>query len=146
MYTSILDILPVMISIIALIVSFMSYRNERNNVISNVVSADRIKWISSVRDLISLFLEKYINGSDPEELKVIKSKIDLYIIFDKETYKKFEEKLNHCIDNPYTYNDYRELVIETQKVLNSVWIRIKTETGIATKDERKINKILNKKQ
>ncbi len=146
MYTSILATLPVMISIIALIVSFMSYRNERNNVISNVVSADRIKWISSVRDLMSLFLEKYINGSDPEELKVIKSKIDLYIIFDKETYNKFEEKLNHCVVNSYTDNDYRELVIETQKMLNSVWIRIKTEAGIATKDERKINKILNKKQ
>ena len=80
MYTSILATLPVMISIIALIVSFMSYRNERNNVISNVVSADRIKWISSVRDLMSLFLEKYINGSDPEELKVIKSLIRKLII------------------------------------------------------------------
>lgn len=39
----------------ALILSFMTHINERNNVISNVVSTDRIKWISDIRDLVHLF-------------------------------------------------------------------------------------------
>lgn len=140
---NILSIIPIIISIIALILSFMTHINERNNVISNVVSADRIKWISDIRDLVHLFL-KLIKGNNPEELKIIKSKIDLYIIYDKDVYAKFEEKLNYCIKNPYTDKDYRELVTETQNMLNGVWIRIKNEVGIANRDEKRINKILNR--
>lgn len=139
-----IKILPIIISCFALIVSFMTYKNERNNVISKVVSTDRIKWISDVRSLTSLFLKKYIKGADKIELKIIKSKIDLYIIFNKNVYKAFEAKLNYCIENAYTDKDYEELVIETQKMLNSAWIRVKTETGIATSDEKRINKIINR--
>lgn len=138
-----IKILPIIISCFALLVSFMTYKNERNNVISKVVSTDRIKWISNVRRLTSLFLEQYIKGADKMDLKITKSKIDLYIIFNKNVYTAFEEKLNYCIENTYTDKDYEELVIETQKVLNSAWIRVKTETGIVNNDEKKINKIIN---
>lgn len=141
---SFIKILPIIISCFALLVSFMTYKNERNNVISKVVSTDRIKWISDVRSLTSLFLEKYIKGADKMELKIIKSKIDLYIIFNKNVYKAYAEKLNYCIENAYTDKDYKELVIEAQKVLNSAWIRVKAETGIANSDEKKINKIINR--
>lgn len=137
-------ILPIIISCIALLVSFLTYKNDRNNVISKVVSTDRIKWISDVRSLTALFLEKYLEGADKIDLKIIKSKIDLYIIFDKNVYMPFEEKLNYCVENKYTDKDYEELVIETQKMLNSVWIRVKTETGIANSDEKRINKIINR--
>lgn len=65
------------------------------------------------------------------------------MIFNKNVYTAFEEKLNYCIENTYTDKDYEELVIETQKVLNSAWIRVKTETGIVNNDEKKINKIIN---
>lgn len=140
----ILSIIPIIISTIALILSFMTNINERNNVISNVVSTDRIKWISDIRDLVHLFLKSYIKGDDSEELKIIKSKIDLYIIYEKDVYVRFEEKLNYCIKNPYTDKDYRELVTETQNMLNSVWIRIKSEAGIVNSDEKRINKILNR--
>ncbi len=136
--------LPIIISCFALLVSFMTYKNERNNVISKVVSADRIKWISDVRSLTSLFLEKYIKGSAKIDLKIIKAKIDLYIMYNKDVYKAFEEKMSYCIENIYTDKDYKELVIETQKVLNSVWIRVKNETGIADSDEKRISKILNR--
>lgn len=141
---NILSIIPIIISIIALILSFMTNINERNNVISNVVSADRIKWISDIRDLVHLFLESYIKGDSSEKLKIIKSKIDLYIIYDKDVYAKFEEKLNYCVKNSYTDKDYSELVMETQNMLNGVWIRIKNEVGIVNRDEKRINKISNR--
>lgn len=141
---NIFSIIPIIISTIALVLSFMTHINERNNVISNVVSADRIKWISDIRDLVHLFLESYIKGDNSEELKIIKSKIDLYIIYDEDVYVRFEKKLNYCIKNPYTDKDYRELVTETQNMLNSVWIRIKNEVGIVNRDEKRINKILNR--
>ena len=139
-------ILPIGISLIALIVSIMNYLNDRNKVISSVVSTDRMKWISDVRNLMFLFLESYLKGSKKDKLKIIKSKIDLYIIYEKDSYKSFEEKLNYCISNPYTDEDYRELISETQIMLNKVWVRIKDETGIVKRDEKRINKILNKRQ
>lgn len=100
-------ILPIIISCIALLVSFLTYKNDRNNVISKVVSTDRIKWISDVRSLTALFLEKYLEGADKIDLKIIKSKIDLYIIFDKNVYMPFEEKLNYCVENKYTDKDMK---------------------------------------
>lgn len=94
--------------------------------------------------LSTSFLKSYIKGDNSEELKIIKSKIDLYIIYEKDVYVRFEEKLNYCTKNPYTDKDYRELVTETQNMLNSVWIRIKSEAGIVNSDEKRINKILNR--
>lgn len=138
-------ILPIVISLVALIVSFMNYMNDRNKVISGVVSTDRMKWISDVRSLMFDFLELYIKGAENDKLKIIKSKIDLYIIYEKDSYKNFEEKLKYCISNPYTDEDYRELVSETQIMLNKVWVRIKDETGISKRDEKRINKLLNKR-
>lgn len=142
---NITTVLPIVVSIIALVVSFMNYLNDRNKVISSVVSADRMKWISDVRNLMSLFLEAYIKGTENDELKIIKAKIDLYIIYEKDSYKSFEEKLNYCISNPYTDKDYRELTKETQIVLNKVWVRIKDETGISKRDEKRINKLVNRR-
>lgn len=137
-------ILPMLISFAALIISIMNYLNNRNQVIANIVSVDRIKWISDVRNLMFLFLESYLKG-ECENLKIIKSKIDLYIIYDKDSYKSFEEKLNYCILNDYTDKDYRELVSETQEMLNQVWVRIKDESGILKMDEKRINKRLKKR-
>lgn len=138
-------ILPIIISLIALILSFMNYFNDRNRVISNVISRDRMKWISDIRNLMSIFLELYIKGVEIDKLKVIKAKIDLYIRYDKEVYKNFEEKLNYCTLNPYTDKDYKELVGETQIMLNGVWIRIKDEAGILKRDENRIKKLLQKR-
>lgn len=142
---NIITILPIAISSLALIISFINYLNDRNKVISSIVSADRIKWISDVRGLMSNFLELYIKRSEQDKLKIIKSKIDLYIIYEKDSYKNFEKKLNYCISNPYTDEDCRELVTETQIMLNQVWIRIKNEAGILKTDEKRINRLLNKR-
>ncbi len=133
------------VSLLTLIISFLNYVNARNNIISDVVAQDRIKWISDVRNLMFQFLENYLLGKNPDELRKIKSKIDLYIIYDKDGYINFERKLNYCISNPFTEKDYRELVTETQLLLNHVWIRVKCEAGITQRDEKKIKKILNKK-
>ena len=99
------------VSLLTLIISFLNYVNARNNIISDVVAQDRIKW-----------------------------KIDLYIIYDKDGYINFERKLNYCISNPFTEKDYRELVTETQLLLNHVWVRVKCEAGITQRDEKKIKK------
>lgn len=138
-------ILPIVISMIALIVSFMNYLNDRNKVISSVISTDRMKWMSDIRNLMSLFLESYIKGGEIDNLKIIKAKIDLYIIYEKDVYKGFEGKLSHCTLNPYTDKDYKELLNETQIMLNGVWIRIKDEAGILKRDENRINKLLHKR-
>lgn len=136
--------LSFVISIVALIISFMNYLNARKKIISDIVSTDRTKWISDIRKLMSLFLESYIKGEN-DSLKIIKSKIDLYIIYEKDSYNNFEQKLNYCISNPYTDEDYRELVSETQIMLNKVWVRIKDETGILKSDEKRIRKKLIKR-
>ncbi|MDE7299406.1 MAG: hypothetical protein K2N94_11345 [Lachnospiraceae bacterium] len=140
----IMNVVTIILSILAFIISFMNYLNSRKKIISDIVSQDRIKWISDVRSLTSCFLEKYISGGDEKELRVIKSKIDLYIIYGKEVYASFENKLNHCILHPYNNKDYEDLVTETQIMLNGVWVRIKNEAGITRRGEQKIRKLLKR--
>ncbi len=50
------------VSLLTLIISFLNYVNARNNIISDVVAQDRIKWISDVRNLMFQFLENYLLG------------------------------------------------------------------------------------
>lgn len=73
-----------------------------------------------------------------KKLKIIKSKIDLFIKFDSIFYKEFEEKLTYCIYNKYKENDYKKLLLLSQQFMNDTWIRIKRESGISKREERKI--------
>lgn len=139
---NILEFASIALSVLAFFISVGNWINDKRKNISEIVSNERIKWIKDVRNLTALFLEKYIKGEDEKELKIIKSKIDLYIRWNSSFYQKYNEKLNHCIVNAYNEDDYKELTSFAQEVLNDVWVRIKKETGISIKDEKRIIKEL----
>lgn len=140
-----LDVAPIILSIFAFFVSIISIDISRKNNISNLISKERMNWIAQVRDLMADFLCAYIKQEEKEKLKIINSKINLYIKFDSEFYQALHNKLTYCVDNSYTEKDYEELVISMQNVLNDVWVRIKREAGILKIEENSIVKGLRNK-
>lgn len=138
-------IAPILVSILALGISIWNVFNVKKEIIANTVAADRMEWIAQVRNLIGDFLEKYIRQDGENELKIIKAKIDLYIVYGKGPYIDFEKKMNYCIQNKYTDSDYRELVTLSQKVLNDVWRRRKIESGISIREEKQIVNLVRKR-
>ena len=138
-----INVISITISVFALFISAINTYISKKNLLANTIAENRMDWIVQVRNLVGLFLEKYIKQESKFELSIVKSKIDLYIIYDKPSYSAFEHKLSYCIENPYTESDYKELVELSQKVLNDVWVRIKMESGISRWEEKTIIKHLN---
>lgn len=135
---------PIIISILSIIISITNLKLIKRNNISNIVSNNRIKWMNQAREFMEMFLEKYITGENEIELKIIKSKIDLYIRTDSIFYNALEKKLNYCVLHKYKEDDYKELVSLCQKFMNDAWIRIKREAGISEKEEKKMELYLLK--
>lgn len=138
-------IVPIIVSMLALVVSAINAYNGKREVLANTIAENRMDWIAQVRSLIGEFIEKYIKRDDELELAIVKSKIDLYIVYNSEWYAEFEKKMEYCVKNPYTETDYKELVILSQKVINNVWTRIKLESGISRSEERRIAKTIKQK-
>lgn len=93
------------------------------------------------------FIENYYLRADPSKLQVCKLKIELYTRRDNSVYEKLNELLNACTeDTEFNKERYDELIEECQKVLNSTWIRIKLESGMSRKDDKKIYQLFEKLQ
>ncbi|MBD5554671.1 MAG: hypothetical protein HDQ95_04800 [Roseburia sp.] len=139
-----ISLAPIAISLLSIFISIINLKIIKRSNISNVISNNRIKWMNHVRELFEVFLENYIMGENEIELKIIKSKIDLYIRFDSIFYKELEEKLTYCVTHKYTEDDYKELASWCQKFMNNAWVRIKREAGISEREEKEIEQYLLK--
>lgn len=142
----IINIITATISIFAFLLSVANFFINKRKIIANTVVENRMQWIIDVRNLMNLFLESYIKQDNKIVLRTIKSKIDLYIIYDNPSYSDFEQKMIHCIQNKYTESDYRALVSSCQSVLNDVWVRIKLEAGISHRLDIKMKTYFDKRR
>ena len=116
-------------------------------VIAQSLVTERIEWLNKVRQLMVEFIENYYLRADPSKLQVCKLKIELYTRRDSSVYEKLNELLNACTeDTEFNKERYDELIEECQKVLNSTWIRIKLESGMSRKDDKKIYQLFEKLQ
>jgi len=131
-----------LVSSTAVLISIISLMLTKRQVITGVITKNRIEWINNVREHLMDFLEEYINEADKIKLRVIKSKIEMHIRNDA-IYKTLINNLSKCIDNLYNEADYGELVAEAQIVLNKSWHRTKREAGIKKKEEKKLKKHLS---
>lgn len=63
----------------------------------------------------------------------------MYTRRDSPVYENLNELLNACTEDiEFSEKNYDELMEECQKVLNSTWIRIKLESGMSRKDDKRI--------
>ena len=147
MINSISVIISIVLSVLAFLVSVGNLYLEKRKVIAQSLVTERIEWLNKVRQLMVEFIENYYLRADPSKLQVCKLKIELYTRRDSSVYEKLNELLNACTeDTEFNKERYDELIEECQKVLNSTWIRIKLESGMSRKDDKKIYQLFEKLQ
>lgn len=131
------------ISISAVVISLFGFMLSRRQLYNNTVTINRMKWISDVRQLVSEFIECYLNKNhDKSELIAIKYKIELYFNFDNEDQKNLSTAMNQLIkEDDMTIE---QIVCHSQEVLANSWKRIKLESKVNWFNEKMFKKKIYK--
>jgi hypothetical protein len=148
--TIILSIGAFALSIISLILSSRSEAKNlqlsKQQLSIQASTSNRIKWIESVRQLLSEFADTYIDYMESTKTKSdllkIKLHIDIYLNTNMNPDQdKLSEFIESIIGNPSPWtnisNEYTSL---SQKVLKNAWERIKMEGGFQESSEKEIRK------
>lgn len=142
MLNNIVTVISIILSILAFAMSVLNYALSRRRLVAEAIAENRMEWIKAVRELLNSFVESYLNKEDSLKLRIRKSKIDLYIKRGDPVYSGLDNILERCINTGYNEEDYSKLIYECQQVLNTVWRRMKLESGISKKEESKIRRII----
>ena len=89
-------------TIISLATFFVDIRRHKQDVITQSITANRINWISDVRNLISEFLFAYIDGRPKNDLVKLLGKIRLYFHNESAYYQDFFAFMGQCCNEPYS--------------------------------------------
>ena len=135
---NIVSIITIFLSIMAFFISIYNLVLTRRKVITEFVSVNRIDWIKDVRELMFNFAECYYDRQSKDKLRMCKTKIDLYTRMNDPAYNDLNDILEKCIQNEFNKDDYNKLIIECQKVLGAPWARMKDESGISSRQDKKM--------
>lgn len=133
----------VVATIISLATFIVDIRRHKRDVITQSITANRIEWISDVRNLISEFLNAYIDKKSRNDLIKLMGKIRLYFHNESAYYQDFFTCMKACCEEPYSETRAEELIQKAQAILKSAWIRIKIEGEQRKEDDLKIRKLVD---
>lgn len=129
---------------ISLGISLFSLRISLRNTIATSISANRINWIGTVRQLILRFLNEYSGNRDRKKLKRLYTEVSLYCNPRHEIYSDLIQSMKKCMLSEYYIDAYYwEVLREAQRVLDSSWLRMKREAGISQKEDLKMADVLS---
>ena len=138
MINSISVIISIVLSVLAFIVSVCNLYLEKRKVIAGSLVNERIEWMKDVRQLMNEFLENYYLNADHSKLQICKLKLELYIRRDNPMYNDLNALLEVCTNTEFSIDNYDKLIEECQKVLNNTWKRIKLESGVSQKEDKRV--------
>ena len=138
---SIIQFSSVVVAASAAIVGFFSYHHSKRKLLTQIITSQRIDWITTVRSLLSDFIDAYTDGKNLKKAHSIRSRIDLHLNLENPDHKILSRKLDYCIK---TFGKNKSgkaaLTYAAQTVLKYAWKRMKLETGIKPSREKRIQK------
>lgn len=137
----------VIVALISVIASIIQRKTDEQNMLIRSVTLNRMDWVATVRELMVQFCEAFMsNPYKLNTLRHLRTKLFLYLRHDREAYKPFIESVNVCcevlIPHKYRAFMYDRLILTSQYVLATVWIRVKEEGAHGTTREERVNKII----
>ena len=140
----VIDYITLISAVVAVIVSVFSLVESKRKLVLNAITANRIIWISEVREAVQEFLTEYLaQNDDKARLRETRVKIELYIS-GSETNTAFANNLEKCSLSPFSENDYKKFVESAQDVLNGTWRRMKREAGISFSFDNRLARKMEK--
>lgn len=138
-FTVVLSIITTVTVIVTVIISALNYLLTKKRLISEVISTNRMNWITQVREYCSAFIIELDKAyPDIHVLKELQIKILLYGRgggpYDK-LFNSLERGISVVENQGYNIDDKQDavkyIIVATQEVLNDVWKRMKMEAGIS---------------
>ena len=146
-------IVAIMAVITSIIATYINIRNQRlleRKLRAETITASRLDWVKTVRELVSVFIEIYSSADkSPEkkkaELKLIKSRIELFLFPpNNEDHRYLSLMLEKCVEDQCFSID--ELIRASQYALHFPWARMKKEANFDEKSENSVREsIVNSK-
>ena len=123
--------LPIFISFISLIISLLGFFLNRRTLLTEVISKQRIEWISNLRVAIAEFVSAYLNkGNDPVFMDK-KAGVMLFLNSKNDEHKQLLDAIKDCsINDKDKVMNVDKIVLAGQFVINRSWKRMKREAGI----------------
>lgn len=132
-------------SVVAVIISICAQITARRSIVTQTISTQRIEWIGTVRNLINSFLKEYSGLRSKKELINIYTEISLYLNPKHDCYGELADALKNCIEyDGYVEKFHWDVVRESQRVLDEVWVRMKREAGISRREEKSLTRKLTR--
>lgn len=133
--------------IVAAIVSLATFlfdvKKHKESLITEAITANRIEWVTNVRELIGEFLCAYIDGKSKQDLIKLIMKVKLFLR-DKPDYNKLVECMNDCCEGTFSQEKADKLIQVAQYVFQRVWVRIKIEGGQSQHQDSKVREMVDK--
>ena len=123
-------------SLIAIVISIYNATMEKRRLVTETITKNRIEWIKELRQIMICFAESYkSNSKDDMETHFIK--LSFYLNHNNKIYERLLSALKDCF-NDSVFNDKHNdnLIMASQDVLSSAWIRMKREAGIRWRTEK----------
>jgi hypothetical protein len=139
--------IPLFLSVIAMVITFLNYLHNKNSLTANLVPKNRLVWIEALRGVLYEFIECYLTPfTTREQLMVKYVRICMYLNCNNTEHKPLIEALKTCIDVGFEQRDYDiELIIKaSQYVLNRSWKRFKIESKMSLRMEKRRDKQMKK--
>lgn len=131
MLKDVFDFITIFLAFAAFVISIVTAITNRKKLITSAISSNRIEWIKEVRALMFDFINEYKINTNKTRLHILASQIMLYLNRQND-YSEFVDAIRRCVDFEYSESNHLHLVNSTQDMLNSVWRRMKLETGLNT--------------
>ncbi len=134
----------------ALLVAFLGYFSAKKQMFAETISRNRIQWISTVRKLLTEFINLYISSASAQKLRKKYYQISFYLNTVHEDHERLSDNLLRLIDcrecNKQCYS--KKIINKTvkigQRVLSTAWERMKSETGHTIYKEKQARRIMKK--
>ena len=139
------EILSVIVSgIVAILSLTYTIFLHKSQSITQTITIHRMDWIKNVRETIETFAHHYLLGNKDEMIDA-KIRLELFMRRDTEEYRVFLEHIDECIQNAFSENDFKKLLLMSSYILARNWQRIRIEgKQIFFLNEKRINKRVTK--
>ena len=129
-------------SLLAIIISILSYTHNRRTLKTEIISKQRIDWINNVRSATTELVNTWLHEDDVLKTEEKKYRVELFLNPENKEHKRLIRLLNSdcfkdCADKSSKSKYIDEIVSETQALLNNSWRRMKIEAGMSKRFERK---------
>ena len=125
-----LNMVTAIASLLAIVISVLTFihacRSSRRTAIIQIISKERMSWISQMREAFLCFEQSY-RASNVNGMKDARAKLESLMRRDTSEYCYFLEHIDHCIKNLYSASDYDLLVGLSSYILARAWQRVKLD-------------------